>query len=221
MQMSKIYGNRWRLLGAPHLGQGGQGDVFKVVDVRGEHPGEYALKRIRDPKRQARFENEIEATRRLQHPSIVLLIDHSALDRPDGNTAPLFLVMPLAQGGDLSAPERAASYKGNLDSTLIVARQLADSLAFAHAKNVIHRDIKPSNVLFHGVGHDIWISDLGICLLREGPPVTALGEVMGPRHFIAPELDGGGHLDVGPPADIYSLGKLIYYMTCSGISPSA
>lgn len=124
--------------------------------------------------------------------------------------------MPLAQGGDLGVPARAASFKGNLDSTLVVAKQLAQ-VAFAHVNGVIHRDVKPGNILFRGIGHDIWISDFGICLLREAPPVTASDEVMGPRHFIAPELEAGGRLDAAPAADIYALGKVIYYMISGGV----
>ena len=215
--MTRLYGDRWKIIGGSPLGQGGQSEVFRAIDIRGEHTGEYALKRIRNPKRQVRFENEIEAIGRLQHPNIVRLVDHSALARPRGSTEPPFLVMPLAHGGDLGAPERAASYKANLDSTLIVARQLAQGLAFAHANGVIHRDVKPGNVLFRGIGHDVWISDFGICLLREAPPVTPSDEVMGPRDFIAPELEGGGRLDATSAADIYALGKVIYYMISGGL----
>jgi hypothetical protein len=40
---------------------------------------------------------------------------------------------------------------------------------------------------------------------------------MGPRHFIAPELEGGGRLDAGPAADVYGLGKVIYYMISGGV----
>ena len=58
---------------------------------------------------------------------------------------------------------------------------------------------------------------MGFCLLREAPPVTASDEVMGPRHFIAPELEAGGRLDAAPAADIYALGKVIYYMISGGV----
>src|SRR5271155_4067745 len=106
--MAKLYGNQWKIVEGSHVGQGGQGEVFKVIDVCGEHTDGFALKRIRNPKRQVRFENEIEAIGRLQHPNIVPLVDHSALERTGGNARQPFLVMPLAKGGDLSAPERAA-----------------------------------------------------------------------------------------------------------------
>ena len=215
--MAKIYGNRWKILDGPSLGQGGQGTVFRVTDVSGEHPGEFALKRIHNTKRQARFVREIEAVGRLQHPNIVRLVDHSALEQSSGDADKLFLVMPLARGGDLSDAERIANYKVNLDSTVAVAKQLAQGLSHAHANGVIHRDIKPENILFPGIGHETWISDFGICLLRDFSPVTPSDEVMGPRHFMAPELEGGGRLDVSPAADVYSLGKVIYYMISGGV----
>ena len=50
--MAKLYGNRWKIVEGSHVGQGGQGEIFKVIDVRGEHTDEFALKRIRNPKRQ-------------------------------------------------------------------------------------------------------------------------------------------------------------------------
>jgi hypothetical protein len=59
--MAKIYGGRWRLLDMPPLGNGGQADVFRVIDESGKMPGESALKRVRNPKRHDRFVREIEA----------------------------------------------------------------------------------------------------------------------------------------------------------------
>jgi serine/threonine protein kinase len=176
-----------------------------------------ALKRIRNPERQSRFLTEIEAVKRLQHPNIIKLIDHSALDIETNNEEKMFLVMPLAQGGDLSKPERLSLYPNSLDSSLIVSKQIAQALITAHDAGIIHRDVKPQNILFSGNGHEIWLADFGICLIREQPRGTVTDEVVGPRFFMAPELDDGGKLEVSPAADIYSLGKVIYYMLSGGV----
>ncbi|MHB8816442.1 MAG: hypothetical protein ACYDAE_24695, partial [Steroidobacteraceae bacterium] len=78
--MAQLYGGRWQIASDRPLGQGGQSHVFRVVDISGALPGEYALKRVLNPKRNDRFRSEVEAITRLRHPNIVTLIDHSALD---------------------------------------------------------------------------------------------------------------------------------------------
>jgi serine/threonine protein kinase len=62
------------------------------------------------------------------------------------------------------------------------------------------------------------LSDFGICLIREAPRITETTEVVGPRAFMAPELEDGSRLDVTPAADVYSLGKVIYYMLSGGMT---
>jgi serine/threonine protein kinase len=213
--MAKIYGGRWRLSGDT-LGRGGQSEVFRVVDDSGALQGEYALKRVRNPGRHDRFKAEIEAIRRLQHPNIITLTDHSALEDLTGEIERQYLVMPIASGGDLAAPGRVALYKDNIEGTLQVALQLASALEHAHVAAIIHRDVKPANVLFTGNGHEIWLADFGICLIRETERNTELHEIVGPRSFMAPELEAGGRLEVTPSADIYSLGKVIYFMISGG-----
>ena len=213
--MAKIYGDRWKVQG--DLGNGGQSKVFSVIDLQGEHEGQLALKRVLNPSRKQRFLSEIEAIKRIRHPNIIGLIDHSALDDESSIDEKQYLVMPIARGGVLSDPGRLEPYKESLDSVLIVVKQITQALIAAHAAGIIHRDIKPQNILFSGHGHEVWLSDFGICLIREQPRTTETGEVVGPRSFMAPELEDGGILEVTPAADIYSLGKVIYYMLSGGI----
>lgn len=220
--MAKVYGERWQLVDRPELGRGGQGMVFRVKDQSGAHQGEFALKRVPDVNRRKQFLNEIEAIKRLTnpeshqaHPNVISLIDHSALD-DTGKPEMQFLVMPIANGGDLGDVGRLSLYKDSIDAVLQVAKQVAGALSAAHAAKIIHRDVKPENILFTGRGHELWLSDFGICLIREAPRVTEPPEVMGPRAFMAPELEQGGQLDVRPSADIYSLGKVIFYMVSGG-----
>jgi hypothetical protein len=222
--MAKVYGGRWQLVDKPELGRGGQGTVFRVKDRSGVLQGEFALKRVLDVNRRERFRREIEAIKRLTdpdthqaHPNIISLIDHSALD-DTGNPEKQFLVMPIANGGDLDDAGRLSLYKDSIDAVLQVAKQVAGALSAAHAAKIVHRDVKPENILFTGAGHELWLSDFGICLIREAPRITEPPEVMGPRAFMAPELEQGGQPDVTPSADIYSLGKVIFYMLSGGVS---
>jgi serine/threonine protein kinase len=212
--MADLYGGRWKNVG--DLGSGYQSRVFRVEDTKAEHPGEHALKRLTNAKQPGRFRSELEACLRLNHPNVVKVIDHSDLDA-DGSTP--YLVMPLAAGGNLV--DRVHLYKDSLDSTLIVARQLAEALRHAHANNVIHRDVKPANILFRAPdSHDVILGDFGICLIKERPRETEDGVRVGARFFMAPELEKGGQLEVTAAADVYSLGKVIYYMLSGGVELS-
>lgn len=210
MGRSALYGNRWKTLRA--IGQGGQAQVFLVVDNSSELEGEFALKRLMNVNRRDRFTKEIEAVKQLDHPNIVSLIDHSALDAEDATP---FIVMPLAAGGDLST--RVAAFKGAVEPTATVALQLAEALRSAHERGIIHRDIKPANILFKDTSLDVWLTDFGICLLRDASRDTDAHEVVGPRGgYMAPECEDGGQLDVSTAADVYSLGKVIYFMLSGG-----
>jgi serine/threonine protein kinase len=104
--------------------------------------------------------------------------------------------MPIANGGDLTRRDRLSSFEGSLDSVVQVAKQIAAALSVAHANGIIHRDVKPANILFTGLGPEIWLTDFGICLIREEPRITEPPEAVGPRSFMAPELEDGGQLAV-------------------------
>jgi serine/threonine protein kinase len=195
MARGTLYGGRWKI--GDGLGQGGQSHVFRAIDSSGQLQGEFALKRILNRERRDRFYNEIEATKNLSHPNIIKLIDHSGLDSASfDDEGRAFLVMPIAEGGDLSDRSRLTICAGSTEAVLKVAHQAASALEIAHAAGVIHRDVKPQNVLFTGKGHDIWVSDFGICLIRGRERPTETGEVVGPRGFMAPELEHGGELEV-------------------------
>lgn len=138
--MAQAYGGRWQIIGGPELGHGGQSRVFRVKDTSAQCQGEFALKRVLNPHRHDRFWREIDAVKRLDHPNIIKLVDHSALDDMGGAPDRQFLVMPIAENGDLS--KRVALYKdNNIDSVLLVAKRLADALRAAHGAAVIHRDV--------------------------------------------------------------------------------
>jgi serine/threonine protein kinase len=179
----------------------------------GQFKGVYALKRLKRQDRAARFRNEVEILRRLNHDHIIKLVD--AQIREDESDETNYLVMPVAAHGDLDA--RRSLYTDQLESVVQVVLQIARALKHAHDAGVVHRDIKPGNILFPNVGHEVWVSDFGLSLdLTVEERNTLVNEVVGSRLFIAPELTEYGVHNVEPAADVYSLGQLIFYMLTGG-----
>ena len=146
------------------------------------------------------------------HENIVPLID--AQVKVDGSEADNYLVMPLAKHGDLT--KRLPIYKGHIGSVVEVALQIARALDFIHAANVVHRDIKPGNILFPDAGHKVWVADFGLAFDPDAAWNSPEGEVIGPRGFTAPELEIGDPGKATPSADVYSLGRLIFFMLSGG-----
>lgn len=199
---------RW-CAGEKSFDQGGQAQVYRVVDSTGEIAGTFVLKELKNPERQARFENEILAIATLpRHPNAIHLID-SGIYSDRGKP---FYVMPEADGGSLNEAVIGTSH--DVMRVLDLFEKILVGAAHIHSGGIIHRDIKPENILmFSGVPR---ISDMGLSLISEKPRVTPTPEAVGPRYYMAPELEDGRCLDVTPAADIYSLGKLLYFMLSQG-----
>jgi serine/threonine protein kinase len=211
--LAKIYGDRYENMNQP-IGGGGQGDVLRVRDTLDPLRTEYALKRLKKADRYGRFLTEIEALQRINHPNVMRIVDNSGEAAPGDTKHKYWFVMPLAAG---NLEDRIGLYKGDLDAVVKVTTQLADALIASHAQGIVHRDVKPPNILFPRLDHEVWLSDFGICHLGASKErYTETGEIVGPRLFIAPELERGGRIDVSPAADLYSLGKVIYYMLSGG-----
>jgi hypothetical protein len=189
--------------------RGGQGHVYRVVDSDGKHTGTFVLKELINPERQARFENEIKAIESLgRHPNVIHLIDSGGFR----DKRKPFYVMPNADGGSLEGVVMGASH--NVARVLDMFDQILLGVAHIHAASIIHRDLKPENILmFGGVPK---ISDMGLALITKLPRITPTSEAVGPRYYMAPELEDGRCLDVTRRADIYSLGKVLYFMLSEG-----
>lgn len=205
-----IYGQRWKNLGS--LGEGGQGFVYRVSDLTGAEAGERALKRLKKLDRVERFKREVAILRDHPHENIVPLID--AQVEENGNEADNYLVMPIAKHGDLT--KRLPIYKGHVGGVIEVALQIARALDFVHAAKLVHRDIKPGNILFLEAGHKVWVADFGLTFDPDATWNSPAGEVIGPRGFTAPELETGDPGNATPSADVYSLGRLFFYMLSGG-----
>jgi hypothetical protein len=196
---------KWRVV--KNLGGGGQGLVEIVA--RDVDPTEYVRKRLKNIdslERRKRFDDELRAYRELSHTNIVKLIDFGT--EISGRQRP-YIITEHCSGGSL---EDGRWKRGTIRQVLEDFVQVCDGLALAHDRGVIHRDIKPANIFQRGDG-SLAIGDFGLCLFGDGGErVTATEEVAGSRWYCAPEL-GDGKLDqIGPSCDVYSLGKLLYWM---------
>lgn len=190
------------------LGTGGMGLVFK-----GRHKGldlPVAVKMIRSgawsrPEDLVRFQLEARAVAGLNHSNVVRVYDYG---QHDGLP---YLVMELIEGGPLS--KRLAD--GPLEA--LAAAALSESMARAaqhfHDRGIVHRDLKPGNILMTLDGSPK-ITDFGLAkhLLGTDPSPTLSKAVLGTASYMPPEQAAGKAKGVGPPADVYSLGAILFEM---------
>jgi len=194
------------------LGQGGMGRVFRAHDERLGR--DVAVKVLRpesaaDPDFRARFAREARTLARLEHPGIVGIYDFGTT--PAGES---YIVMQLVAGGSLA--ERLPLPAGE---AVVIARQICDALAYAHARGVVHRDIKPENVLMSDDGR-AKLSDFGIARLLQPSagdgPLTRPSLVLGTPGYMAPEARAGAAPN--PRMDVYAVGALLAHMV-TGLPP--
>jgi serine/threonine protein kinase/tetratricopeptide (TPR) repeat protein len=189
------------------LGEGGMGVVYKARQ-RGLKR-EVALKMIRGDRRGrpdlvARFRIEAEAVARLRHPNIVQIYE---IGEAEGIA---YLSLELLEGVSLADRLASNPQPGRPAAELII--KLATAVQVAHDANIVHRDLKPSNILFSGDGIPK-ITDFGLARLVESDSrQTESGQIMGSPSYMAPEQASGRTRDVGPAADIYALGAILYEM---------
>ncbi|MGI8982403.1 MAG: SUMF1/EgtB/PvdO family nonheme iron enzyme [Pirellulaceae bacterium] len=207
------------------LGEGGMGAVYKALHMRLDKV--VALKvlpegRMRDGGSVARFQREMKAVGRLDHPNIVRAMDAGDEDGTH------FLVMEYVEGADLSQLARNIGPLPVADACELV-RQAALGLQEAHEHGMVHRDIKPSNLILAQSPRKkspptLKILDLGLALLSEAlspdhQGLTSTGQMMGTIDYMAPEQGSDTH-GVDIRADIYSLGATLYRLL-TGAAPFA
>jgi hypothetical protein len=168
-------------------------------------PGQFALKELKNEKRHSRFEREMEALRTLPaHPNVMPLVDTAAFDAPGKP----YYVMPFAESSLANAA--GANQTEQVLHRLSWFADLCVAVEHLHSHGVLHRDIKPENVLI--VAGVLKLADFGLCLVVDLPHLTETAEAVGSRYYMAPELQAGRNLEVDVRADIYSLGKVLYFM---------
>jgi formylglycine-generating enzyme required for sulfatase activity/tRNA A-37 threonylcarbamoyl transferase component Bud32 len=206
------------------LGQGGMGAVYKARHQKMDRL--VALKVIHarmldNPKAVERFQREVKAAAKLEHPNIVRAYD---ADEAGGTH---FLVMEFVEGTDLA---KYVARKGPLPVAYAChfVRQVALALEHAHDRGMVHRDIKPHNLMLvqppgQPVAALVKVMDFGLALLaQEGATASGLtgdNVLMGTSDYLAPEQAQDAHrADIR--ADVYSLGCTLYHLL-AGRAPFA
>jgi serine/threonine-protein kinase len=187
------------------LGRGGMGTVYEGVHTEtGDRAAVKVLAAplVDDAGFRERFDVEIEALRKLNHPGIVSLIGHGETQ------GQAFYVMELVEGANLEQ-ELARGRRFDWREVVHVGLAVCRALRHAHDRGIIHRDIKPGNLLFAADG-SVKLSDFGIARLFGAGRVTGPGSVLGTVEYMAPEQAQGIPMDAR--ADLYSLGCVLYTM---------
>src|SRR5213082_2034835 len=169
------------------LGHGGTALVFLGRDPK--HERLVAIKVLRPELAVAlgaeRFLREIKLTARLNHPHILPLLD-------SGEAAGfLYYVMPYVEGESLR-DRLVRERQLPVEEALIIAREVADALEYAHQQGVVHRDIKPENILI-SAGHAV-VADFGIARAIQAAgaqTVTQTGILLGTPAYMSPEQAAG------------------------------
>ncbi len=187
------------------LGVGGMGVVYLAHQQGLNRP--VAVKTVRsgvrvDEKQLIRFLAEAEAVAAVRHPNVVEVYQFGELaGRP-------YLVLEFCPGGDLSAhPLDEPADRPRRAAELIAA--VADGVQAAHTLGIVHRDLKPANVLIAADGTPK-VTDFGLAKRGAGSDLTQTQAVMGTPAYMSPEQAGGGTKFVGPEADVWGLGVMLY-----------
>jgi serine/threonine protein kinase len=201
------------------LGRGTSGIVYKARHDSGK---QVAIKLVRfngELPNLARLDREIESLKRLSHPNIVTIDSFGTCDDF------IYIVTNLVDGitfaelltskPSLQANFWASELGSNWNLLAAWGLEIASAIEFIHQNKIIHRDIKPSNLLVDRSGK-CWIIDFGLAKLSEaGMTVTQSRQIAGTPRFMAPE-QLRGVVDVR--CDIYSFGRTLYELACSGDS---
>ncbi len=188
------------------IGIGGMATVYKAYDPGTDRsvaikvlPHHYS----QHPKFRERFQREVKAIARLEHPHILPV---HAFGEQDGIA---YLVMRYLQAGTLK--DRIEAGPVDLTQALRIVDQIGSALDYAHRNGVIHRDVKPSNILLDAEGN-AYLTDFGIAKILEATvELTGTGAAIGTPQYMSPEQCKGVKT-LTPASDIYSLGVVLYQM---------
>ena len=189
------------------LGRGGMGVVYKafhlrlhrIVAIKMLLAGVYASR-----GEAARFLREARAIAGLRHPHVVQVYDVGEC------SGQLFYTMEWIEGGSLADRLKGVPQPSKWVADTVIL--LAEAVETAHRAGIIHRDLKPANVLLNHDGSPK-VSDFGLArTLNVDDMLSRTGGRIGTPSYMAPEQVNGTADSVGPAADVYGLGAILYEM---------
>jgi len=189
------------------IGRGGMGVVYKARQTTLDRT--VAVKMIlaahlASAEHVRRFHAEAKAAARVRHSHIVHIHEVGRLHGQD------YFVMEYIEGDNLA--DRIARQPIDVRTTVRLLGAVGRAVDHLHRQGIIHRDLKPSNILLDDEGQP-YVTDFGLAKIREpDSQMTASGVISGTPSYMAPEQASGRSAAVGPAADIYSLGAILYEM---------
>lgn len=187
------------------IARGGMGVVFKarqmnlnrIVALKMILAGQFA-----GDKDVQRFRTEAESAAQLDHPGIVPIFE---IGQHEGQH---YFSMSYVEGESLG--DRVADGPLSPRMAALLVEKISDAMAYAHGRGVIHRDLKPANVLIDAHGQPK-ITDFGLAKKTEADSdLTGTGQILGTPAYMPPEQASGKVDEVGPLADVYSIGAILY-----------
>jgi len=186
------------------LGRGGMGVVYKARQtqlnrlialkmVLGDRAGREAA---------ARFLAEAAAVAAIKHPNVVQVYDYG-----EYAGVPYIALEFCPNGSLITLLKKGRPFTPN--SAVARMEKIARGVASAHAEGIVHRDLKPHNVLLDEAGEPK-VADFGLAKRVGGLDMTRTGAIVGTPAYMAPEQADGGPNYVGPPADVWALGVVLY-----------
>jgi serine/threonine-protein kinase len=209
LRLGETLRGKWRL--DVLLGIGGMATVYAATHRNGSraavkilHP-ELSL----NAQLRGRFLREGYVANAVAHEGAVRVIDDDVAE--DGS---LFLVTELLDGETLE--DRRIRFGGVLPEheVLLIADQVLDVLAAAHARGIVHRDLKPENVFLTRAGQ-VKVLDFGIARLRElttTSTATRAGMTLGTPAYMSPEQARGLWDEVESRSDIWACGATMFHL---------
>jgi len=189
------------------LARGGQGVVYRAQDTRLNRSVVLKLLQTDSEHQTRRLLREAQAMARLRHPHLV------PLHETGEHEGKPYLVLPFVSGESLQERlERGGPLP--LEDALRFTAEVGQALGAAHAEGLVHRDVKPANVLVDEQDRAL-LTDFGL-VKQVGPgraeslSLSVRGHFLGTPGYWPPEQAYGDHDKVGPAADVYALGALLY-----------
>lgn len=190
--------------------QGGNSDIYFIEDLKARK----YLRNTSSKEKIERFKLELEIMGFFKDNHIDGIINVYDVFVDSNDITKSYIEMKKYDG---NINDLLGYTKGNVRKTLELLLPILHALdKISEFKNPIyHRDLKPDNILYekHGEDYKLFLSDFGICYLnKEKERLTEVEIAVGPRMFIAPEYEKGRIVNVDHKGDVFSIGKIIWYM---------